>query len=268
MGRIRQNRIGVQLSEKSFLEGDDLEPYKVTRSGECWWCGAVATTSEHKFKHADLRRLNGDGSGLLWGDGERVVRIRSLRKSKQVRFGPNLCAECNNARSQSFDMAYDKFVAYLWASNGRLGNSRHIDMKQVYGETWRGDVIDLARYVVKHIGCRMDDDGYAVPSGFSAFLEGGSLLPNVQMVTFKDPVLWDIHKRLHEDRSDWSLGLWIDPARGAISRSRKMLTMYSSSLTIGYVGIMYRWDLDVEKTDPFYLYRKARLHRRDRLPEV
>lgn len=256
------------MNQEPFLEGEDLEPYKVPSNGRCWWCGSIATTREHKFKHADLKRLQGDGTGLTWGDGERMVNIRSLRKSPQVRFTANLCAHCNNTKSQPFDRAYDRFVEYLWNHKDELWRFRHIDMKEIYGNSWPDDVRNLARYVVKHMGCRMNHDGYPVPQDFSLFLNGTPMLANVQMATFKNPTLWALHQKLREDGPDWSLGLWIDPARGAVSQSRKILTMYSSSLTVGYVGIMYRWDLDTPVTDPFYLYRKARLHRRDRLPEV
>jgi hypothetical protein len=46
--------------------------------------------------------------------------------------------------------------------------------------------------------------------------------------------------------------------------------MYSSSMTIGAgaVGVMYRWDEDCAEVDPFYVYRRARLHKRHRLPAV
>jgi hypothetical protein len=253
------------MSDRGFFEGDDLAPYKVPDDGKCWWCGAAASTREHKFKHSDLKRLGGTAGGLIWGSGGIQKSIRSIRRSSEVRFGKNLCAECNNARSQPFDESYDRFVKYLWERGGKLWRKSYIDMREIYGIDWPVEVPNLARYVAKHIGCRMATDGYAVPREFSEFLDGGTLLPHVQMALFKDPELRKFHKQVH-GRREWTLGLWIDPALGAVSPSRKRLTKYSSSLTVGYIGVFYRWDADFPDVDPFYLYDRARLYRRDKLP--
>ena len=50
---------------------------------------------------------------------------------------------------------------------------------------------------------------------------------------------------------------------GAVSKSqKKRLTMYSSAIMIGYIGIKYGWERHKQGT-PFYRYNKARLHRHD-----
>lgn len=256
------------MGERGFLEGDDLAPYRVPDSGLCWWCGSVATTREHKFKRSDLKRLQGNnGEYLMWGTDDELRSIRSLRKSSLVRFKVNLCGSCNNARSQPFDTSYDRFVDYLWTHMDKLWRFRYVDMQSIYGASWRDETLNLARYLVKHIACRMDHDGFTVPNNFAPFLNGDSLLPNVQMALFKNRALWRLHKKIRKDE-DWSLPLGIDPAHGYVSRRRQVLTMYSSSLTFGYIGVFYRWDLDTPHTDPFYIYQKARLHRRDKLPLV
>ncbi|MGW8779228.1 hypothetical protein ACWGNM_14275 [Streptomyces sp. NPDC055796] len=247
--------------DAEFISGQELNPYRTELTGSCWWCGNDAETAEHKFKHSDLRRLNADGVGLLWGDGEKLESIRSLRKSSRVRFTSNLCASCNNARSQKFDRAYDRFAEHIWERSDRLHSSRFIDMADIYGSDWPSSTVDLARYVVKHMGCRMEADGFAVPPEFGSFLDGSDLLHSVQMVTFKDRDAWKTQRRLGKV-STVSIG----PGLGSVSPSLGRLTTFSSSILIGYVGIFYRWQLESTESDPFYRYKKARLHWKSQLP--
>ena len=252
---------------RHYLEGDDLEPYKVPDSGQCWWCGSIADSREHKFKRTDLTRMWGTDDYLLWISEQQQVKVRSARKSAIVKFNPNMCMPCNNTRSQPFDVAYDKFADYVWGHLDDLWGHRFLDMQLIYGPDWQGGVLNLARYFAKQLACRMANAGYPVPSGIPPFLDGQPLLPNVQMALFKDPDLRDLYRQGQRE-GFMASGLFLSPAAGAVSQSRRKLVMYSSSATIGYIGVMYRWDDDVTETDPFYVYRRALLHRRDHLPSV
>ncbi|WP_203987191.1 hypothetical protein [Virgisporangium aurantiacum] len=140
-------------------------------------------------------------------------------------------------------------------------------MADVYGDDWRVDVLNLARYVAKHIGCRMAHEGYPVPPSIPTFLNGGGRLNDVEMVLFKSRPHYELYRMGMRDGID-SRGLWISPANGAVSRSRQQLSMYSSSLIVNFVGVMYRWEHAKEDVDPFYVYQRGRLHLRHRLPEV
>jgi hypothetical protein len=48
-------------------------------------------------------------------------------------------------------------------------------MEVIYGRDWPTSVVDLARYVAKHFGCRMSSDGYTVPASVVGFLDGSQL---------------------------------------------------------------------------------------------
>jgi hypothetical protein len=249
------------------LQGEDIAPFKVAPTGKCWWCGDVADTREHKFKRTDLTRMWPQGDHLVWGDGTQTANVRSARKSTFVKFSANLCGACNNTRSQPFDVAYDKFASYVWQHQDSLWSRRYLDMSKVYGAQWGDEATNLARYVAKHMGCRMAHENYPVPAVLKPFLDGGSKADSVHMVLYKDPALRALRQKGKRDGVD-STGLWIEPAIGGISRSRNRLTRYVSGLTIGTIGVMYVWDDDVVDTDPFYVYRRARLHRRDDLPST
>lgn len=248
-----------------YLQGDELEPFRVPDSGRCWWCGGNANSQEHKFKRTDLTRMWSDEDHLIWICEKQQRKIRSARKSSIVKYPANMCSTCNNARSQPFDLAYDAFADFIWDRLDDLWKCRFLDMKSIYGESWQEDELNLARYFAKQIGCRMASAGFAVPPVIPTFLDGSKVLPYVQMALFKDPVLWDMYCRGKREGFA-AAGLFLAPAVGTVRKSQKRLVMFSSSATIGYIGVMYRWDADVEEVDPFYVYRRARLHRRDNLP--
>ena len=253
-----------------IVSGDELLPYKSPAGAVCWRCGAKATTREHKFKRTDLERMWGAGDQYLvhYGGGKMPLsKVTSARKSQQIRFSPNLCAQCNNARSQPFDRAYDRFAEYVWANLDSLRRRRYLDASDIYGNDWRIGFHDLARYVVKHVGCRIADSDFAVPQDFRDFLDGGDRAAHMHMVTFKDRDLSRWRTRASRQGID-AAGLHIDPGMAVINRSTHAMTMYSSSLGLGYVGVMYRWEEDASNTDPFYIYKLAPLHWRHRLPGV
>lgn len=248
-----------------MLRGGELDPYKSAPPTSCWWCGSTAPlTQEHKFKKTDLLRML-DEDGLMRGDGDAVHKIRSVAKSPGVRFRHSLCAKCNNERSQPFDYAYDAFSEYLWSNQAPLWRKRHLDLREVYSEDWKLHSLHLARYVAKHMACRMVNDGYEVPPGVVPFLEGAPVLNAVQMVLTKNRDLHRLYRLGGKEAVDLR-GLWLGAAFGGVSRSRQRLTVYASSLSVGHVGVFYRWDEDYPATDPFYLYQRARLHLRHRLP--
>jgi hypothetical protein len=249
-----------------MLSGAALDPYRVPALTTCWWCGRPGPlTREHKFKRSDLGRMWDGDESLLWGNGTERRTLKSMRKSRDVRFEPGLCGPCNNDRSQPFDRAYQAFSDYVW-NHGELGRADWLDMAQVYGATWPTSVPDLARYFGKHIGCRMAHDRFPIPPSLSAFLDGTAHAADVQMVLFKSQPHYDVYRQAQAAGDD-ARGLWLEPGLGHVSPSRGRLVTYSGSLIVNFVGVFYRWELEPDGLDPFYDYRRARLHWRHKLPD-
>lgn len=120
-------------------------------SGTCWWCGAPADSREHKFKRSDLARLSA-GEQLYWGGGDRGGKyLQGYKRSDVMRFGRILCQVCNNARSQPFDNAYDKYAEYVAKNLDDLWH-QGLQFKRIFGHTWRDDVKNLGRYFAKSFG--------------------------------------------------------------------------------------------------------------------
>src|SRR4051812_41239366 len=108
--------------------------------GCCWWCGAPADSREHRLKKSDLvrefgkppftdlrtlTRFSGDDRHDFSGPGSRLVQ-----------FQPSMCARCNNTRSQPFDVAWDRFVAYLADHEADVLKDRSLDLDAIFGRDW------------------------------------------------------------------------------------------------------------------------------------
>lgn len=238
------------------LSGDALAPYRVPKPTTCWWCGSSGPlTHEHKFKRRDLSRM-GTAADLVWGS-DRIRKIRSISKSNGVRFTESLCAPCNNTASQPFDYAYDTFSDFIWG-NENLWATGHIDWWDVYGNSWGSSALNLARYAVKHMGCRMIHDGYDVPSSFATFLNGAPTIADVKLWLVKSSAHHDLYLMGVRDGQD-TLGVWNSPAEGTASRSLQCLTGYWSATIIGFIGIAFSWEQGRSGADSFHTRRVAPL---------
>ena len=227
--------------------------------GTCWWCGASADSREHKFKRSDLVREHGAapyvGSAMLSGVSHTgdPHHMRSNR-SDPLKFKPNLCQRCNNTRSQPFDNAYDEFVAWIFANEQLVLDSRSLDLDAVFGAKWRSRGLDLLRYFVKHICCRIADlvaGGYetAIPSDVIAFLNGGASPRTLMCEFLVEPALlrW---AEMRPDDPLWApRPLWVDVIFGPDPNGTP--AMLQSRWRYGWLTFAWALGPDANGTHPF-----------------
>jgi hypothetical protein len=159
--------------------------FQEVEEGACWWCCAPADSREHKLKRSDIVREYGDPPYT----GQRTLTyFRSSPsgttkhdfsgpKSPVVKFAPSLCAHCNGARSQPFDRAWDLLGAHLADEEDAILASQALDLEAVYGDGWDEAAMDLARYVAKHMVCRIVQElppPARIDPALIAFLDGGA----------------------------------------------------------------------------------------------
>jgi hypothetical protein len=161
-------------------------PSKVKiRSGQCYWCRERdADSREHKFKRSDLVREHGRGELRgertiirVGGSGERETRST---RSDVLKFTPSLCTQCNNARSQPADRAYDRFIEWILANEKQVLADRRVDLEAIFGPTWPSESENVHRYFVKHALCRIVEShpgpgDVELPADALAFLDGDAL---------------------------------------------------------------------------------------------
>jgi hypothetical protein len=173
-------------------------------------------------------------SSLVWSDGTDMREIRGKAGIKRDRYGvvkfpKSMCGECNNARSQPFDRAYEKFSTYLM--NTRVRTSAGIDFEDVYGASWESETLALARYYAKHFGCRMVRSEFPVPSSLRGFLDGAADMPDAQMVLVSTD---SVHRVAGKGLTLSPDGVLVDPA---VTYFRG----YVMAAYVGAVGVRYEW---------------------------
>jgi hypothetical protein len=160
--------------------------------GKCWWCGAPADSREHKVKRSDLVREFGkppySGLRTLQHFTDKGTRSISGPNSSRFKFQASMCAACNNTRSQPFDRAWDTFTQYLVDNEAAILATQTVDLRAVFGESWAAHGADVARYLVKHLICRIAAElpgPTELDGDLFEFLEGGPFPESLQI----DPCL-------------------------------------------------------------------------------
>jgi hypothetical protein len=220
---------------------DGLPPeHRHNYGGRCWWCGAVADSREHKHKKSDLIREF--GSGPYIGDSA-VVRgfdatLRQIQgpDANEVKFPRVLCARCNNARSKPFDLAYDDLASFIADHEDTILNARRFRFSDVYGSGWRSARDNLAKYYVKHLGCRLAEAEVKVEQPILDYLNGQSAeLTGLEMRYEIRSDIVAVFRQLRSRYGDTSSqGLWMSDLLCRFSRSTGAISEVG-----GWVG--YRW---------------------------
>lgn len=80
-----------------------------------------------------------------------------------LKYRPSLCHRCNTTGTQSFDLAYELFVAWLFENEKIILSRRFIDFAEIYGDDFSVEQCNLYKYFAKSFGCRIAEDGLRVP---------------------------------------------------------------------------------------------------------
>jgi len=136
--------------------------------------------------------------------------------STVVKFSPTMCQNCNNSRSQPFDRAYDKFIAYMSANESIIAVDRRFRFSDIYGPEWPAERLNLIKYWGKHVCCMAAENGIQIPDQLIAYLDGASTgaPPHIRFDVMVQADL--LRLRLHEGMDYGSflgdvLG-WSDPS--------------------------------------------------------
>ena len=177
------------------------------------------------------------------GDDTRVIRGPN---SDQAKFANMFCANCNNARSQPFDRAYDRFIKWYLDHESAVEIGGALRLDEMHTD-WRAGTDDVLRYFVKHIGSRIAEHGYAVPSPLIDFLDGGGDPLGLACGFEINALHAEINTILRENPTPegTSGNLFQGPVTGTISRSTGEATLLQSWWA--YHGLMLVWDWSSER---------------------
>lgn len=187
--------------------------------------------------------------------------------SKRVKFQKSLCAPCNNARSQTFDVAYSELSDFVHDHGDVLYKVRNLDMTRVYSTAdARQKILDLARYLMKFLGCRIDEAGFVVPQQIRDFCDGADYMPNVEIAFYRDQSLERYRRAMTADNVR-AFPLYHSGLQAMLDRATMLpWSTYGESI-IGNIGVVYGWNARLpEPASPFYQSTRVPLHDRPRLP--
>lgn len=203
----------------------------------CWICGDPADSREHKFKKTDLARssatwLPADQPYFVSGSG--VRRIQGP-KSQLVTFGKVLCQKCNSARTQPYDLAYERFAKWVVDKDATLMAKPELDFAEIYGAEFETGVLNLLKYFAKHLGCRIASDNYLMPPKLAPSLNMNELMP------FE--VSFSRNSQFNHLPARGPGILANFPLLGMYSPSKdEVHSPYLSGTAIGYMDVLYRYE--------------------------
>jgi len=151
----------------------------------CWICGELANTGEHKIKKSllnDIFKENFDNKDLEHHKNGKCSTLQGA-SSKKIQYLNSLCIKCNNQKTQPSDFAFDKFFQYIKNNHKTIFKTKMIDFFLVYGDDYNLKSIDLFKYFVKIFGCDLSDNNFKVPIDLVNFLNGKSSRVNLA-ITF------------------------------------------------------------------------------------
>lgn len=228
-----------------------LDSLRSDQSGTCWWCGGVADSREHKHKASLLRKMWGPEGLVLGRRGDDFYNLRSPRSSV-VKFGKTLCQNCNNAKSQPFDVAYDTYAAYVQTSSRQLARAGRIDWRDVFGEDWEHPTRNLGCYFVKSFGCWFAEDGFPPPSPFAAFLDGDKLV-DTRIMPLRQQSATLAQRALRLDgEATFDRGIGTLDSVGWIDAAHTRLTGYKSFAYIADICMRLNWAGDAGVGELFW----------------
>lgn len=227
----------------------------------CWWCGAIADSREHRVKASQLRRMFKTADYLILSgkNGERSTRLNGPN-ANPVRFPKVLCANCNNAKSQLFDLAYDAFVEKIWDAPEWFRNRAEFDISEIFPDDPDGGA-KLARYYVKNIACRIATVGFAIPQQIVDFMNGGFAIENGVLLLYKDFSNYDQFRRAGSDGHYPFANRMHNPE----SPAEGPLINFCGEVQNGPVGAMLWWGPD-ERGPNFFVQQRIFLRDRRELP--
>lgn len=137
----------------------------------CWICGNVADSEEHKFKASDIKKFLGKKIEAYYISKD-AIELNSY-KDKLLKFPKVICTICNTTLTRPHDDAYDKFIDYCLKNNCEILEFPIINFEAIYGYNWVNEKANLYRYYAKHAGCKIVTSNVkADVSNLAEFIKG------------------------------------------------------------------------------------------------
>jgi len=151
----------------------------------CWMCGNIADSKEHKIKKSLLKNIF---SEEFENKSMRHIKYGIETKlpgpnSDKIKFKKVICKKCNNEKTQNHDKAFDIFINYLINNHENINKNRIINFEKIYGDEFPKEQLNLYKYFVKIFGCDLRENDFDVPFDLINLLDEDSFLTKLK-ITF------------------------------------------------------------------------------------
>lgn len=133
---------------------------------KCWICGAAADSAEHMVKASDVRSIFGSVTHHTpvyrhsTGDANRLVRGVDV---DALKFKRSICQQCNNARTQSHDRAWEVFGSAVRAIKPTLKKGDRIPVSRIFPGSVKASMLAMHLYCLKQLGCHAVENHIPLP---------------------------------------------------------------------------------------------------------
>lgn len=210
----------------------------------CWICGELANTGEHKIKKSLLNDVFEDdfnNKNLQHYKNDKCSIIQGA-SSKKIQYLNNLCIKCNNQKTQASDFAFDKFFEYIKNNHTTIFRTKMIDFNEIYGSEYNLEGINLFKYFVKIFGCDLSDNNLKVPIDLVNLLHDKAAKVNLA-ITFS----------LKDDYSILENPIATNYGIGSLNTSlenkktkNETNPFYTFSINLGYITINYFYNISYD----------------------
>ncbi|MFD8730495.1 hypothetical protein [Streptomyces sp. NPDC059611] len=158
-----------------------------------------------------------------------------------------LCSNCNNAESQPFDLAYETFASFLHQNAEAVVRSERFRLSQIYGKGWRNLRVDLCKYFVKNICCRLAEDGIQVPCIAVDYVSGKvNRLPNFILEMNVNMAKYELGQHMAEVHGVGGGSLWSGDHRTIFDKDKRAIGTYSH-LGFDWFNLDYQFVVGLRK---------------------
>jgi hypothetical protein len=158
-----------------------------------------------------------------------------------------MCVRCNGERSQPFDAAYDEFMDYLSDNEAAVLGSGEVDLRMVFGVGWELKSLNLARYFIKHICCRLanvaEHRAVSLDARLIEFLDGGAYprcLGLAALIDMSVAAWWRAMRLLEERPGDYGSFLFLTGIGGVDTPRLESIQNPEAGMLVGWFGIYWR----------------------------
>jgi hypothetical protein len=151
----------------------------------CWICGAPANSAEHMVKASDFRshfgRVTQQAPVYRHSRERRNEPVRGA-DAQPLKFRPSLCSNCNNARTQSHDKAWEKLSSAIRRAQPPPASGAVIPLHQIFGGGVKQAMLDVHLYFTKLLGCYAVEHAVPLPiNHFALCVRNGVPHPHVYL---------------------------------------------------------------------------------------